>query len=61
MALSRRARFLLAAVLLAGLGGGLAAWLLWPEPPPEPDAAASDTGLNRQQVEDLMRSIGYVQ
>ena len=37
--------------------------LLWPEPEPEivEEEPVQDTGLTRQQVEDQMRAIGYVQ
>ncbi len=52
-----------ASVLTVVVLGGVGAWLAWPDPPPPepPEAAADDTGLTRQQTEDLMRTIGYVQ
>jgi hypothetical protein len=40
------------------------AWMLWPAPEPEPDPEAledQDTGLDRIETEDLMRTIGYIQ
>ena len=47
-------------VALALVAAG-AAWALWPEAPePEPEVAA-DTGLTRDETEDQMRTIGYVQ
>lgn len=47
--------------LALGLVTAGGAWALWPEaPPPEPEVA-SDTGLTRDQTEDQMRTIGYVQ
>ena len=51
-----------AVVLLAAIGGTTAA--LWPEPeePEEPEVVEdNDTGLNRFQTEEMMRTIGYVQ
>lgn len=50
-------------VLVLLSAGGLAAWHFWPHSPRKKDAQAqkSDTGLNRQQVDQLMRQIGYVQ
>lgn len=52
-----------AAVALLALGGGIAAWVLWPEPEPEPEEVAEDkdTGFTRDETEELMRTIGYVQ
>lgn len=50
----------LSALLLAGGG----AWVLWPEPEPEPEPEAledKDTGLDRFETEELMRTIGYIQ
>lgn len=47
-------------VLLA-LGGLCAWWLRARTPPPEPPKAEADTGLDRQQTEEMMRVIGYVQ
>ncbi len=38
---------------------GATAWALWPEPAPEP-TVDNDTGLTREQTEDMMRTIGYV-
>ena len=51
------------AALLLTVGGGVAAWALWPEPEPEPEEVTEDkdTGLTRDQTEELMRTIGYVQ
>ena len=52
----------LAVLLLAVVGGTAAA--LWPEPeePEEPEVVEdNDTGLNRFQTEEMMRTIGYVQ
>lgn len=49
------------AVLL--VAGGIT-WALWPEPPPpdEPDEVEDkDTGMTREETEELMRTIGYVQ
>lgn len=47
-------------VLLA-LGGLCAWWVRARTPPPEPPKAEADTGLDRQQTEEMMRVIGYVQ
>lgn len=42
------------------IGGG--AYLLWPEPEPEPPALEdSDTGMTLFEKEELMRTIGYIQ
>ena len=49
-------------VLLLAIGGAAARF--WPEPdePEEPEAMEdTDTGLNRFQTEEMMRTIGYVQ
>ncbi len=51
-------------VLLLAAGGGVAAWMLWPDPEPDPEedvAEDKDTGFTRDQTEELMRTIGYVQ
>lgn len=56
-------RLWLALGVLVGLtGAGIASWLVLappPEAPPEPVAADADP--SREQTEDLMRTIGYVQ
>ncbi len=56
-------RLWLALGLLVGVAGaGVAAWFVLappPEAPPEPVAAEGDP--SREQTEDLMRTIGYVQ
>lgn len=59
----QRLPLLLATALVLALLGGAGAWLLWPEPPPpeEPAAEDKDTGLTRDETEELMRTIGYVQ
>ena len=47
-------------VILVGVG----AWLLNEEPEPEPDpeiAEAAEDDPSREETEDLMRKIGYVQ
>jgi hypothetical protein len=44
------------------ISGGV--YLLWPEPEPEPEPEAledKDTGLDRFETEELMRTIGYIQ
>lgn len=51
---------LLTSVLL--VAGG--AWMMWPAPEPEPEPEAledKDTGLDRNETEELMRTIGYIQ
>lgn len=46
--------------LLLGAGGALGWWKLRPSPPPtEPEG--EDTGPGREETEELMRVIGYVQ
>ena len=52
-----------ASILAVLVLGAVGAWLAWPDPPPPPtpDESADDTGMTRQQTEDLMRTIGYVQ
>lgn len=56
----RRVLMVLLPVLLA-LGGLCAWWLRARTPPPDPPKAEADTGLDRQQTEEMMRVIGYVQ
>jgi len=53
-------------VVLAGLvvvmGAGGAFWLTIEVPPPEPEVAdAEEADPSREETEDLMRKIGYVQ
>lgn len=49
------------AIVVAALGG-VATFVLWPEPPPEaPAAPKGDTGMTNDQKEQMMRTIGYVQ
>ncbi len=45
------------ALLLASAG---LAWALWPAPPPPPPAPPGDDPT-REETEDFMRTIGYVQ
>ena len=61
-AMPNSAKIGIAAVLLVVAGG--AAAVLWPTPeePEEPTVIEdNDTGLNRFQTEEMMRTIGYVQ
>jgi len=61
---NRSRRATLAVVALGGLViiGGVATAALWPDDPPPPAPTGdSDTGLDRMQIENLMRTIGYVQ
>ena len=61
--MSKRVKVVIATVLLASIAGG-AAYALWPEEPEEPEVEEifdRDTGMSRQQVEEMMRTIGYVQ
>ncbi len=52
---------LILGLVVGGLGvGGLLTWVMWPEPPPPPPEL-SDEERTRQETEDHMRSIGYVQ
>ena len=46
-----------AGLLLSGIG----IYLLWPQPEQKEEKKSDDTGLTREQTEDLMRKIGYVQ
>lgn len=50
-------KILLTGLLLSGLG----VYLLWPQPESKEDKKPDDTGLTREQTENLMRKIGYVQ
>ena len=58
--MSKRNRILLTIAVLA-IGGGATAWTLWPEAEEEESFEDKDTGLTRDQTEDMMRTIGYVQ
>jgi hypothetical protein len=58
--MSKRQRILLAIAVLA-IGGSATAWTLWPDAEDEASFEDQDTGLTRDQTEDMMRSIGYVQ
>jgi hypothetical protein len=51
------------ALVCVGAAAGGAWWVLRPEPPPaEPEVAeATEADPSREQTEDLMREIGYVQ
>lgn len=56
--------WLVSATAVAGVGGGVAWWRFGPKPvPPEQGSAEDpkDTGMDRQQQEEMMKSIGYVQ
>lgn len=57
---ARRRVLLAVAALVAVIGAGAAAFVLWPKPPPAP-SADNDTGLTRDKTEEMMREIGYVQ
>ena len=50
-------KIVFAGLILSGIG----AYLLWPEPEKQEEKKPDDTGLTREQTEDLMRKIGYVQ
>jgi len=60
-----RSRFIyIAGVLAVAASTGGVAWFFWPEPPaPEPEAVleADDAQPTRDETEDFMREIGYVQ
>lgn len=58
-----RKRVLLATGMLTLLlTAGIATAVLWPKPPPpKPVAHDNDTGHTRQETEQMMREIGYVQ
>jgi hypothetical protein len=52
------------AALTAAVAAAAGGWLLWgspPDPEPEAEAAAGDSGMSDERTEELMRSIGYVQ
>jgi hypothetical protein len=55
---SRKKLYLGIAVLFCAVAGG-AAWALWPKPEPPPASAEGEP--NRDQTEEHMRLIGYVQ
>ena len=60
---SGRLKWAIGGLLTMGLGGGVW-WVTRPEPPPEPVedvAAADEKDPSREETEDLMRKIGYVQ
>ena len=65
MAASRSMFVYIAGAVAALIVVGVAAYMLWPEepPPPEPEAAleADDAQPTRDETEDFMREIGYVQ
>lgn len=65
MAASRSMFVYIAGAIAALIAVGVAAYMLWPEelPPPEPEAAleADDAQPTRDETEDFMREIGYVQ
>ncbi len=46
--------------LLLGTGGAVGWWKLRPPPPPAV-TEGEDTGPSREETEELMRVIGYVQ
>ena len=58
-----RRPLIVAAALTSGLIAGLVAWVAWPDPPPPEEEAAedADSGLSRDETEEMMRTIGYVQ
>lgn len=62
--LAGRSKLLILIGALA-LAGGAGAFVLWPEPPPPPEpeqALESDEAEpTRDETEDFMREIGYVQ
>lgn len=62
---AERSRFVyIAGALAIAASAGGAVWFFWPEPPPpEPEAAlqADDAQPTRDETEDFMREIGYVQ
>lgn len=62
----QRSRFVyIAGALAVAASAGGVAWCFWPEPPPppEPEAALEADGAEptRDETEDFMREIGYVQ
>lgn len=56
--------WILAGVALVGVAAGVTV-AMWPEEPPPPDPAAAveadDAAPTRDETEDFMREIGYVQ
>ncbi len=52
---------ILGIVALLAAAGGAAAWYFWPEEPEPESLEDKDTGLTRDQTEEMMRTIGYVQ
>lgn len=62
MSASRGMKVVLALVCVGAAAGG-AWWAMQPEPPPaEPELAeVTEADPSREQTEDLMREIGYVQ
>ena len=58
--MARRAPVVIGVVVgVVGVVGALA-WALWPAPPPE-EPALTEAERSRQETEDHMRAIGYVQ
>ena len=50
-------KLVLAGIFLSGLG----IYFFWPQPQEPEEKKVDDTGLTREQTENLMRTIGYVQ
>ena len=50
-------RFLIA----ASIAVGISIYLFWPQPEEIIEEPKDDTGLTREETEDFMRKIGYVQ
>ena len=56
--------WVVSATVVVGLGGGVAWWRLRSKPVPPAEGgteAAKDTGMDRQEQEEMMKAIGYVQ